>query len=40
VEEFQVEHFIRKPVDFDAFLRAVRNLKHLWRKDLILPALD
>jgi two-component system, chemotaxis family, response regulator Rcp1 len=37
VESYQVEHFIRKPVNFDGFLRVVKELKHHWHHDLILP---
>lgn len=37
VASFRVEHFIRKPVDFDQFLRVVRELKDHWHHDLILP---
>ncbi len=39
-EAYHVEHFIRKPVDFDRFLQVVKQLKHHWHHDLILPALD
>ncbi len=40
VESLQVEHYLRKPVNFDRFLRMVKELKHHWHHDLILPALD
>jgi CheY-like chemotaxis protein len=39
-EAFRVEHFLRKPVNFDRFLQMVKQLKHHWHHDLILPALD
>ncbi len=37
IESYEVEHFIRKPVNFDEFLRVVMDLKHHWHHDLILP---
>lgn len=40
VESLQVEHFLQKPVNFDRFLQMVKQLKHHWHHDLILPALD
>ncbi len=40
VEALQVEHFLRKPVNFDRFFEMVKQLKHHWHHDLILPALD
>ncbi len=36
----EVEYFLKKPVDFDAFLDIVKRLRSYWRDDLILPALD
>jgi len=39
-EAFRVEHFLRKPVHFDRFLQMVKELRHHWHHDLILPALD
>jgi CheY-like chemotaxis protein len=39
-ELFHVQHFLRKPVNFDAFLEVIRQLKSHWHRDLILPALD
>ena len=39
-ELYQVEHYIRKPVNFDKFLEVVKKLRHRWRQDLILPLLD
>jgi two-component system, chemotaxis family, response regulator Rcp1 len=40
VEALQVEHFLCKPVNFDRFFEMVKQLKHHWHHDLILPALD
>ncbi len=37
IESYEVEHFIRKPVNFDKFLQVVLDLKHHWHHDLILP---
>jgi two-component system, chemotaxis family, response regulator Rcp1 len=39
-ELYQVEHYLRKPVNFDKFLEVVKKLRHRWRQDLILPLLD
>jgi CheY-like chemotaxis protein len=39
-ELYDVEHYIKKPVNFDKFLEVVRKLRKHWRRDLILPALD
>jgi CheY-like chemotaxis protein len=40
VDAYHVSHFVRKPVDFDEFLRVVKELKHHWHHDLLLPAMD
>jgi CheY-like chemotaxis protein len=40
VQSFPVKHFLRKPVNFDRFLQMIKQLKHHWHHDLILPALD
>lgn len=39
-ELHQVEHYLRKPVNFDNFLDVVKKLRHRWRQDLILPLLE
>ena len=39
-ELYEVEHFIKKPVNFDKFLEAVKKLRSHWHHDLTLPSLD
>jgi len=39
-ELYGVEHYLKKPVNFDQFLEIVRKLKSHWHHDLILPSLD
>ncbi len=39
-ELYDVEHFIRKPVNFGKFLETVRKLRSYWHQDLTLPSLD
>lgn len=39
-EQYAVEQFIKKPVNFDKFLEAVKKLRRHWHRDLILPSLD
>lgn len=39
-ELFEVEHFIRKPVNFGKFLDTVKKLRSYWQQDLSLPSLD
>ena len=39
-ELYEVEHFIKKPVNFGKFLETVKKLRSFWHHDLILPSLD
>lgn len=39
-EMLHVEHYISKPVNFDKFIDVVRELRHHWRYDVILPKMD
>ncbi len=39
-ELHKVQHYLRKPVDFDKFLEVVRDLRRFWHRDLVLPLLD
>ncbi len=39
-ERLGVEGYITKPVDLQKFLAVVKELKNLWRDDLLLPALE
>lgn len=35
-----VEDYITKPVMVESFIAMIQRLKHLWRRDLVLPMLD
>lgn len=37
-ERLDVEAYLTKPVDLAKFLALVRELKHYWHEDMILPA--
>jgi CheY-like chemotaxis protein len=37
-EQFEVEGYLRKPVEREPFLALVRQLKEYWHADVILPA--
>jgi CheY-like chemotaxis protein len=39
-EAQHVEHYLRKPVNYDDFLAIMRKLKHHWHHDLLLPPLE
>ncbi len=39
-ERLDVEAYLTKPVDLDAFLGLVRDLKEYWHDDMIVPALS
>jgi CheY-like chemotaxis protein len=40
INSYDIEQYIHKPVNYDKFLDVIRQLKHHWHNDLILPALD
>jgi CheY-like chemotaxis protein len=39
-ERLNVQGFLTKPVDLDAFVVLVQELKDYWRADMILPSLN
>lgn len=39
-ETLGVDSYITKPVDFEKFLGVVKQLRHRWRHDLVLPAME
>jgi len=39
-ERLGVESYITKPVDLDKFLTVIKELRHFWFKDLVLPPVD
>lgn len=40
IEHLNVEGFLKKPVDLNAFLSLVEKLKDFWKADMILPTVD
>ena len=39
-ENLQVDCYLTKPVNFDQFLGAVKQLRSFWLKDIVLPKMD
>lgn len=37
-ERLQVECFVTKPVDLEKFVQVVKDLKHCWHEDMVLPG--
>ena len=40
IEELNVEGFLTKPINLDAFLSLVEKLKDFWKADMILPTIE
>jgi CheY-like chemotaxis protein len=40
IEHLNVEGFLKKPINLDAFLSLVEKLKDFWKADMILPTID
>lgn len=40
VEDLNVEGFLKKPINLDAFLSLVETLKDFWKTDMILPTIE
>lgn len=38
-ERLDVAAYLTKPLDLDKFLQLVRDLRHCWREDMIVPAI-
>lgn len=37
-ERLEVENFVTKPVDLEKFVTVVKELKHEWHEDMVLPG--
>ena len=40
MENLNVEGFLTKPINLEAFLSLVETLKDFWKADMILPTIE